>query len=163
MEERRLGLEIKRTSNLMKRKMRNSVCENDNLTGNHEYILGFLFYNRKKDIYQKDIEKEYNIRRSTATGMLNIMEKNNLIKRLNNESDGRLKKIVLTEKGIKRHLETDEKIIQFEEEIKKGISEKELNKFFLTLDKINKNLKDIKSITKGGNYDKEINEINRRI
>ncbi len=37
--------------------------------------------NEGKEIFQKDIEAEFNIRRSTATGILKLMEKNGFINR----------------------------------------------------------------------------------
>ncbi|PGS79274.1 hypothetical protein COD02_28605 [Bacillus thuringiensis] len=51
----------------------------------------------KQDIYvfQKDFEREFSIRKSTASRILKSMENNGLI--------ARLKKVVLTENAIKIH------------------------------------------------------------
>lgn len=140
MEERHIGLEIKTISNLMRRKMENEIRKNENLTGNHGYILGFLYHQQNKDIFQRDIEQEFSIRRSTATGILNIMEKNNLIKRIDYKGDARLKKIILTKKGIEMHKQAFDKIQEFERNIKKGLTKQEMDNFFYVLDKIKNNM-----------------------
>jgi DNA-binding MarR family transcriptional regulator len=51
------------------------------LTIMQNWIIGFLDMNEGKEIFQKDIEAEFNIRRSTATGILKLMEKNGFINR----------------------------------------------------------------------------------
>lgn len=140
MEEKSIGLEIKKITVLMKRKMEKEIGSFQNITGNHSYILGYLYDNSNKDIFQKDIEKIFSIRRSTATEILNIMEKNDLIKRLPCKEDSRKKKIVLTEKGEKIQKETISKINQFEKKLKSNLTQEELTKFFNTLDKIKSNI-----------------------
>ena len=140
MEEKSIGLEIKKLTVLMKRNMEKEIGCYDNLTGNHSYILGFLYVNSQKDIFQKDIEKVFSIRRSTATGILNIMEKNSLIERVACTEDSRMKKIVLTEKGKQIQKESFEKIKKFEKKLKANLTENELNQFFIILDKIRSNI-----------------------
>lgn len=136
MEERNIGFEIKTVSNLMKRKMENDIGSKDNITRNHTYILGFLHHERNRDIFQKDIEKEFQIRRSTATGILNVMEKNRLIQRVPCKEDARQKKIVVTEKGKELHKKSFEQMQNFEKRLKNSLTEKELEEFFNILDKL---------------------------
>ena len=62
-------------------------------------IIKYLFFNSDKIIYQKDIEKELGLRGSTASGILNTMEKNNFIIRLKCNGDARKKQIKLTDIG----------------------------------------------------------------
>ena len=52
------------------------------------------------------MEKEFQIRRSTATGTLQILEKNGFINREQVEWDARLKKLTPTDKakGVRRHI-----------------------------------------------------------
>ena len=47
------------------------------------------------------MEKQFDLKRSSISLMLNNMEKNKLIERVAVSEDARLKKIVLTEKAIK--------------------------------------------------------------
>ena len=50
---------------------------------------------QKHSIYQKDIEKEFGLRPSTATEVLKALEKKELICRVSEKQDARLKRIEL--------------------------------------------------------------------
>lgn len=143
-KEKQLHFQIHRTSRLIKRYIDNTHTKAyiDNMTGNHGYILGFVYENRDRDIFQRDIEKEFNLRGSTVTNMLNLMEKNGLIERKSVDGDRRLKKIVLTENAceIQQHILSD--IERLEKTITKGIGKKDIEVFFSVLDKINSNIKE---------------------
>lgn len=142
MIKRRIGLEIHKTDRLIKRFIDSDAakCHADKLTGTHGRALGYLHRNRDRDIFQKDFEQEFNIRRSTASSILSLMEKNGLIKRESVEYDARLKKITLTEKAVEIQKLVDASFDCFENMLKQGISEEELEIFFRVLDKINNNL-----------------------
>lgn len=71
----------------------------DNVTGMHGCIVGYLKSREEDDVFQRDIEKKFSMRRSTASSILALMEKNNLIERVPVSYDARLKKIVLTDKS----------------------------------------------------------------
>ncbi len=143
--ERKLGFEIGRTSRLIRRVMDNSSQKEyiDKVTGTHGWALGYLHNNRDKDIFQKDFEKEFDIRRSTASHILSLMEENGLITRESVPYDARLKKIVLTEKALKIQKEVITFLDSLENEYEKGISEEELQTFYSVLDKINSNIERI--------------------
>lgn len=87
------------------------------LTGVQARILGFVYHKSdKRDIFQRDIEEELGIRRSSVTDKaLQLMEKNGYI-----QSKCfwryRLKKIILTEKG----LEIQENVYNFILKIEKS-------------------------------------------
>ena len=57
--------------------------------------------NQKEDVYQKDLEKNLNLRRATVSGVLKTMEKNHIVKREESLTDGRTKKIVLSPQAKK--------------------------------------------------------------
>jgi DNA-binding MarR family transcriptional regulator len=137
-----VGHEIKTISNLIKRRFDNSkvISEVDKLTGVHGWYIGYLYHNRDKDIFQRDIEEEFSIRRSTATGILQLMEKNGLITREPVKYDARLKKLVLTPKAIAVHEEITNEIKKIEADLVKGLSEEEINIFLLLINKMKKNL-----------------------
>ena len=93
-------------------------------------ILGYIYSNsEKKDIFQKNIEEEFDIRRSSVTSVLTLMEKNNLIKRVSVSEDARLKKLTLTEKGIEVHKSVYKEIEKLETVISDTLNEDELEKF----------------------------------
>ena len=71
----------------------------DNVTGMHGCIVGYLKSREEEDVFQRDIEKKFSMRRSTASSILALMEKNDLIERIPVSYDARLKKIVLTDKS----------------------------------------------------------------
>lgn len=142
MKDRRIGFELHRSSRIIKRYMDNDATKSyvDKITGTHGWIIGYLYNNRHRDIFQKDFEKEFDIRRSTASKILALMESNELIKRQSVPGDARLKKIVLTEKAIEVQSVVEEAFRKMEAKIKEGISDEELEIFFRVLDKVNKNM-----------------------
>lgn len=115
-----------------------SGCEGT--TAYHGRIIGYLFEKRESDVFQKDIENRFGIRRSTVTKLLQLMESNGLITRTAVVSDARLKKITLTDKAISMHEHFRNEIDSFEERISKGLSDEEKEEFFRLTDKIYNNL-----------------------
>src|SRR5574344_1660968 len=63
-------------------------------------ILKYLIQHREDNIYQHDLEKEFNLRRSTVSGIIDTMEKNEMIERIDSVKDARTKQIKLTDKAI---------------------------------------------------------------
>ena len=93
-------------------------------------ILGYIYSNiEKKDIFQKTIEEEFDIRKSSVTSVLTLMEKNGLIKRVSVSGDARLKKLTLTDKGIEIHKSIYKEIENLENTISDTLTDKELDQF----------------------------------
>ncbi len=124
--------------------MDRSFCTIRNDTGEttayHGRVIGYLFDNRDKDVFQKDIENRFGIRRSTVTKLLQLMESNGIITRTAVLSDARLKKITLTEKGISMHEHFRREIDKFELAISEGLSDEEKECFFAIAEKIYNNI-----------------------
>ena len=139
---KRIGFEIRTLSNLIRRNMNgsNAIKNADNVTGMHGYIIGYLYDHRDKDIFQKDLEEEFLIRRSTATVVLQLMEKNGLIVRQPVSYDARLKKLQLTQKAIEIHKSVVKDIDQVELRLRQGISDEELITFFSIMERLKKNI-----------------------
>ncbi len=140
MKERKIPFEIKMLDNMIDRKVCKSV-EKMSLTHTQARILRFLFTNQDKIIYQSDIEKEVSVRRSTISGILDTMEKNNLIIRKASIDDARKKEIALTINSLNKHKEIEKKIAKFEDTLLKGITKEEKESFFKIIDKLKENLK----------------------
>jgi DNA-binding MarR family transcriptional regulator len=84
------------------------------LTGAQGAILYFIYTQKgQHDIFQRDIEMEFGIRRSSVTSVLQGLERGGFILRENVEEDARLKKLTLTAKAIKK----SEKIAEFIDKI----------------------------------------------
>ena len=57
-------------------------------------FLGYLEVHEDQPVFQRDLESAFHIRRSTATGILQIMVRDGLIVREPVEGDARLKRLV---------------------------------------------------------------------
>ncbi len=113
----------------------------DSLTITHGRILGFLARSGDKEVFQRDIEKEFNINRSTVTGLMKAMEKNGLIERKMTAYDNRLRQVLLTKKGMDMHKKSIHIIEKTEAQLVEGIKQEELDSFFNTIKTIHKNMK----------------------
>ena len=97
----RLGLALQRVQNTFNRNA-DYYARKIGLTGTQMLIIEYLAsFAQNKSIYQKDIEHEFNIRKSTATNVLRLMEEKGLITKKVDQHDTRLKAIILTEKAVK--------------------------------------------------------------
>ena len=97
----RLGLALQRVQNTFNRNA-DYYARKIGLTGTQMLIIEYLAsFAQNKSIYQKDIEHEFNIRKSTATNVLRLMEEKDLITKKVDQHDTRLKAIILTEKAVK--------------------------------------------------------------
>ncbi|MCM1182778.1 MAG: MarR family transcriptional regulator [Roseburia sp.] len=112
----------------------------DEVTLMHGWIMGYLHCNEDRSIYQKTIESEFNIRRSTVTNILQLMEKKGYISREAVDGDARLKRIVLTPKGRETAIRTREMIDKMEACLAEDIEPQELENFYRVVDKIKANL-----------------------
>ena len=140
----RLGGEIRCLSNLIKRRIDSDpiFSEQNKVTGTHGYILGFLC--RKNDanepVYQRDLEQAFSIRRSTATEVLNTMETNRLILRESSNTDKRLKRLVVTEKGYHSHKLIVSRLNAVDEELINALTKEEFEALKTALEKLKNNL-----------------------
>lgn len=139
--QRQLGFEIRTLNNCVKRFFQaTKPPELQQSTGVHGWAIKYFYENRNKDIFQRDFEERFSIRRSTATNMLKLMEKNGIITRESVDYDARLKKIVLTKKAVAIHKKAVKNIEMIESTLKNGITDEELASFYKVADKIKLNL-----------------------
>ena len=102
LKDMHVGRLIQILSHSMRRHNPTEVIENDDLTTMQKHVLKFiLLETMHRDLYQKDIEEEFQIRKPTVTGILKLMEKNGYIYRESAKQDARLKQIIPTEKAEK--------------------------------------------------------------
>ena len=86
----------------------------EGLTAIQCIVLDYLYENGARDVFQRDLEVEFQIRRSTVTGILQGMERRGLISRQPVEQDARLKKLVLTEAGLRIHAKAEQHMREVE-------------------------------------------------
>lgn len=91
-------------------------------------------------VCQKDLEKEFGLRPSTMTEMLNALEKKELIARIADEQDGRYKKIVFTEKALVMKDRIRQEVEGTEALLLQGISSEEQEEFMRIAGKMLQNL-----------------------
>ncbi|GKQ43321.1 transcriptional regulator [Companilactobacillus sp. RD055328] len=115
------------------------------LTGTQIQILDFLNgFTANKNVFQKDVEKEFNIRRSTATNILKNMEEKDLIKRTALPSDSRLKIIEVQKSGQDIQREISKFLKETDNSILNKLGAFERRSFIKSLHKISNNLEDAK-------------------
>lgn len=139
-----IGLEIRNLSNLIRRDVEKHADElefkpNKGVRG---WAIDYFYENREKDIYQKDFEEKFSIRRSTASNILKLMEKNGFITRQSVDNDARLKKIVLTDKAVKLHYCIAKDIEKREKKLRKGLTDEEIEAFFSVIRKLKANMEE---------------------
>lgn len=139
----KLGLHISKINHIISRKMDSAVIKaiDHNLTISQAYVIDFIsIKGENQEIFQKDLEKEFDLKRSSVSLMLNNMEKSDLIKRVPVAEDARLKKIILTSKSRKLYEEISKAIYSIENKLCESITPEEVNVFKTVLDKIRNNL-----------------------
>lgn len=93
------GRYINRIANRLRRDFW-KVQKQFGLTAAQGNLLSFILLEEKTNkLYQKDVEKEFDLRPSTATELLQALEKKELIRRISDEEDGRYKILRATEKA----------------------------------------------------------------
>lgn len=147
MEEKErmpIGYALRNVNNEIRRNLDTRFMENDlgELCGGIQGpIMGYIEEQSVKgSVFQKDIEKRFNIRRSTATATLQNMEQKGFIMREATEGDGRLKRILLTPKALQMNRRVREQIKIFHDQMEAGLTEEEKIQFLNTLQKIKENL-----------------------
>lgn len=136
--------EIKALNNQIRRFLdRNMVeYEGETFTGMQIGFIGFLAgagYSGQP-VYQRDVEAEFNIRRPTATGILQLMEKKGLIRRESVSHDARLKQITLTDKGEAVSQRAKANMVKLETRIIKGVSPEDLACFHKVVNQLADNI-----------------------
>lgn len=100
------------------------------LTSVQSRIICYIYKeSKKRDVFQKDIEEEFGIRRSSVTNVIQLLEKNCFLCRESVLEDGRLKKLMLTEKGIEVQCSVMQSIERVEQMLTDTLGEEEKKHF----------------------------------
>lgn len=91
-------------------------------------------------MYQRDIEREFSITRSTVTNILQLMERKGYIERQSVPQDARLKRLILTEEGVRVHEKTMLSLHQTDEFVAGLLTEEENAELLRLLNKLRKGL-----------------------
>lgn len=140
---REIGREIRALSNLIRRYMCSKLNAGyvDEATGTNGWIIMFLKQHENEDVFQRDLEKEFCVTRSTASKVLILMEQKGLVARKSVPQDGRLKKLVLTDRAneLVELMKADKKII--ESRLTEGFTESELDTLYGFIERMKENIR----------------------
>ena len=112
----------------------------DKMTGSGGWIISYIAENYNRDVFQRDLEKEVDITRSTASKNVDLLVENGFIEREAVDYDARLKKLVLTEKAreVFKIMRSDRAVL--EDQMLKGFSEEEKKQLRVFLKRLSSNL-----------------------
>ena len=133
-----IGGRIRLISNLLRREVGGSESGKyvDEVTGMNAFVIGYLATHTEKDVFQKDLEEWFSVRRSTMSGILLRMEEKGFLVRTAVSYDARLKKLTLTEKGWRIHTLMEGAIDAAEEKLVRGFSAEEVETLVFLLEKL---------------------------
>ena len=99
--EKDCGMWINILSHKLKKRM-NANIQSLGITGVQSHVMHYILVKcADGPVFQRDVESAFSLSRSTATGILQLMEKNDLIRRESVASDARLKSLIPTEKAVR--------------------------------------------------------------
>lgn len=138
---RKIGKEMREVQQLLHRKYElKKEQQSEKLTQVQVHVLMYI-HRHEGQVFQKDIEQHLKVRRSTASQILNVLERESYVERMRLESDARMKEIVVTDKtlalidSMERHMKETESMLRV------NISKDDMETFFKVIDQIKENLK----------------------
>lgn len=135
--KRSVCMEIKGITNLVHQELNNAKGRPPHPgTMMQKLFLGYLDAHRDRDVYQKDLEATFHIRRSTASGILQIMVRDGLLVREPVEGDARLKCLVLTPIAQEQLSQMQQDLLRVENKATAALTKQELETLFTLLDKV---------------------------
>ncbi len=144
MEKHEIGKYIQIVSRQLKRNMDETLSQY-NVTGVQSMVIGYIYKKSQKgEVFAKDIEEEFDMRKATVTGIIQLMETNGLIERKAKEGDCRLKSIVLTPKALEIKTVVKKQIDIEEKNIVNEMTKEEQKQFLELLKRASSNLENCK-------------------
>ena len=140
--QRKIGIDIPRLDNRIRRYVQRSVTqyEMEAVSGTNGRIVRFLSEHADRDVYQKDLESEFGITRSTASRVLRLMEQKGLVERQSVPHDARLKKVMLTERSRRLVQQMCQTGTTVDTRLLSGFSPQEVQTLYGFLDRMFQNL-----------------------
>ncbi len=139
---RAIGHEIHVLSKRISRFIDNSPVKMqiEDATGNNIWIIAFIARHSDTDVFQRDLEKQFGITRSTASKVVTLMERKGFLERKSVLGDARLKKLVLTERSWEVLDCIDAELVAIEAGLSKGFTPEELDQFFDYMHRVQENI-----------------------
>lgn len=119
--------------NLLSHKIKtqlNATCQSLGITGVQSWVIyHILVHSKDGPVYQRDIETAFGLSRSTATGILQLLEKNGIIRRESVASDGRLKRLIPTQRAVDLNAQVHASLLETDRMLTRGLSEGQIQLF----------------------------------
>lgn len=141
-DERHVGNQLRTLEHMLKKQMSKTLQEYgmEAMPIMQVWIMEYLEYNGGNAIYQKDIEKNFRVGKSTLAAVLKAMEEKGYISRLPVKGDARLKRVCLTETGHICRKEMAKAKEALEQKTAAGISKEDMDTFFRVIRHMQENL-----------------------
>lgn len=100
-DQRYLGCDIRCLSRKIARSIFSTSAHQkvDEMTSSNGWVIAYIGDHPDRDVFQRDLEREFGITRSTASKNIDLLEQKGFIERQRVDYDARLKKLVLTKKA----------------------------------------------------------------
>lgn len=140
--EKDCGALINILSHKVKRRL-NATLQDLGITGVQSRII-FYILNHYQDgpVFQRDIESVFGLSRSTATGILQLLEKNGIIRKEGVSNDARLKSLVPTQRAAELDAKVADCLKETDRMLTRGLSSGQLQLFKEIASQMLKNLED---------------------
>lgn len=139
MDEKKLMEEYDKLNRKMQRYFA-SFFSDSQLTCIQGLVLHYIIVeSERRDIFPKDLEEFLGIKGSSVTSLINNLEQGGYLCRENLESDGRYKKLVLTEKTIGMQEDILRRVYDYMSSMFTGIPEENLKIFESVILQMTKN------------------------
>ena len=139
-----VGGELLSTVNMLRRHIYNNRAEmedpKNHPTSTQEWFLVYIVQRKGQDVFQKDLETQFNVRGSTATEILKAMERKGLILREPLPQNKRAKKITLTPKGLAICQKNHRRIMEIENKLLTGFEQEEIRQLLEFLSRMQQNM-----------------------
>ncbi len=119
--------------NLLSHKVKarlNATLQDLGITGVQSRVIYYILTHcQEGPVFQRDIESVFGLSRSTATGILQLLERNGIIRRESVASDARLKSLVPTQRAVELDAQVGACLRETDRMLTRGISDSHLQLF----------------------------------
>jgi len=107
-------------------------------------MLGYLYFQSREGqkVFQRELEQEFQIRKSSITSVIQMLERKGLLRRIPVLGDARQKELVLTEQGIAVQETVLGRLDELEALVNGALSPEERQQWFSCIRKIETRLKE---------------------
>ncbi len=140
-----LNVELRCLSRKMLRELFSTAHhqEIEKAIGSNGWIIAYIGDHGDRDVFQKDLERDFAVTRSTASKNVDLLVKNGFIERQSVDYDARLKKLVLKKQGEEILSLMRSNNAELESRLTQGFDEKELSVLRGYIERLFQNLKTI--------------------